>query len=302
MAKAKSRAAARKIKDKWKAKSWYRILAPALFDNVAVAETLASDKNLLLNRVTEVSLQDLTGDFRRSHVKLHFKIDRVEGSDAYTFFIGHNLTPDYVRRLVRRRRSRIDGVYDVSTRDGAVIRLKPFATTEKRLQSSQKHVIRSIMKDTVFKYAKDRTLSELVKDILEGNLSAEISKNCKKFYPLRKVEIYKSELLRRPTIKVEEPKKKKKEEVEEKPEKKEVSEKPKEEKPETSKEKPVKAEASEKESEEKETGEKPQVEEPVGKKEEKKAAEDKTKGEAEKKQSKKRSTKKKTVKSKKETE
>ncbi|HEC94802.1 MAG TPA: 30S ribosomal protein S3ae, partial [Thermoplasmatales archaeon] len=41
MAKAKSRAAARKIKDKWKAKSWYRILAPALFDNVAVAETLA---------------------------------------------------------------------------------------------------------------------------------------------------------------------------------------------------------------------------------------------------------------------
>ena len=290
MAKAKSRAAARKIKDKWKAKSWYRVLAPALFDNVPVAETLAADKNLLLNRVTEVSLQDLTGDFRRSHVKLHFKIDKVEGSDAHTFFIGHNLTPDYVRRLVRRRRSRIDGVYDVTTRDGAIIRLKPFATTEKRLQSSQKHVIRSIMKDTSTSFAKERTLSEFIKDILDGNLGAEISKNCKKFYPLRKVEIYKSELLRRPTITIEEPKKKKKEEkVEEKqPEKKEE---PVEEKPETSEKKPVKK--TEEEPEKKETKEKP--EEAA---EEKKTVEDKTKDEPKKRTTKKKTTK--TAKSKKE--
>ncbi|HEC94968.1 MAG TPA: 30S ribosomal protein S3ae [Thermoplasmatales archaeon] len=254
MAKAKSRAAARKIKDKWKAKSWYRILAPALFDNVAVAETLAADKNLLINRVTEVSLQDLTGDFRRSHVKLHFKIDKVEGSDAHTFFIGHNLTPDYIRRLVRRRRSRIDGVYDVTTRDGAVIRLKPFATTEKRLQSSQKHVIRGIMKETIFKYAKERTLSELVKDILDGNLSTEISKNCKKFYPLRKVEIYKSELIKRPTIKIEKPEKK--EPKEEKPEetvteKKEKPVEKKEQKPEKTKEKTKEAEKTKEETEKK---------------------------------------------------
>ncbi|HID25152.1 MAG TPA: 30S ribosomal protein S3ae [Thermoplasmata archaeon] len=230
MAKAKSRAAARKIKDKWKAKSWYRILAPALFDNVAVAETLAADKDLLINRVTEVSLQDLTGDFRRSHVKLHFKIEKVEGSDAHTFFTGHNLTPDYIRRLVRRRRSRIDGVYDVTTTDGAVIRLKPFATTEKRLQSSQKHMIRNIMKETIFKYGKERTLSELVKDILDGNLSTEISKNCKKFYPLRKVEIYKSELLKRPTVKIEKPVKKDEGEEEAKEAKTEAKEKPAEEK------------------------------------------------------------------------
>ena len=254
MAKAKSRAAARKIKDKWKAKSWYRVLAPALFDNVPVAETLAADKNLLLNRVTEVSLQDLTGDFRRSHVKLHFKIDKVEGSDAHTFFIGHNLTPDYVRRLVRRRRSRIDGVYDVTTRDGAIIRLKPFATTEKRLQSSQKHVIRSIMKDTSTSFAKERTLSEFIKDILDGNLGAEISKNCKKFYPLRKVEIYKSELIKRPTIKIEKPEKK--EPKEEKPEetateKKEKPAEKKEQKPEKTKEKTKKAEKTKEETEKK---------------------------------------------------
>ena len=214
MAKAKARATAKKLKDKWKAKVWYRVLAPALFNNVAIAETPAADRELLINRVTEVSLQDLTGDFRKSHVKLYFKIDRVEGTDAYTYFIGHTLTNDYVRRLIRRRRSRIDGVYDVTTKDGAVIRVKPLATTERRVQTSQKHKIREIMKEVVFSYAKERTLDELIKGIIEDELPNEIAKRCKKFYPLRRVEIYKTELMKRPTTEERVETKEKKEEKE----------------------------------------------------------------------------------------
>ncbi|HEB37420.1 MAG TPA: 30S ribosomal protein S3ae [Thermoplasmatales archaeon] len=227
MAKAKARAAAKKLKDKWKAKVWYRVLAPALFNNVAIAETPAADKELLINRVTEVSLQDLTGDFRKSHVKLYFKIDRVEGTDAYTYFIGHTLTNDYVRRLIRRRRSRIDGVYDATTKDGAVIRVKPLATTERRIQSSQKHKIREIMKEVIFSYAKERTLDELIKSIIEDELPKEIANKCKKFYPLRKVEIYKTELMKRPTTEERAETKEKKEEEEtgkEKVEEKEIEE------------------------------------------------------------------------------
>lgn len=199
MAKAKARAAAKKVKDKWKAKVWYRVLAPALFNNVAVAETPAADQSLLINRVAEASLQDLTGDFRKSHVKLYFKIDRVEGTDAYTYFIGHSLTNDYVRRLIRRRRSKIDGVFDVTTKDGAIVRVKPLATTERRIQSSQKHVIRGMMGGVISSFAKERTLDELIKSILEDGLSNEIMKRCKEFYPLKKVEIYKTELMKRPT-------------------------------------------------------------------------------------------------------
>jgi len=60
MAKARSRAAARKVKDKWKAKSWYNILAPSSFDNVTVSETLSDEPNKLMNRISEVSLQDIT--------------------------------------------------------------------------------------------------------------------------------------------------------------------------------------------------------------------------------------------------
>ncbi len=206
MAKARSRAAARKVKDRWKAKNWYNVLAPASFDNATIAETLADEPSKLSDRVTEISLQDLTNDFRKSHIKLFFKINKVEDNNAKTMYIGHTLTSDYLRRMVRRRRSKIDAVYDAKTRDGARIRIKPFATTDRRIQNSQKKIIRLTMRKTILLKARSMTLSEFIKYIIEGKLGSDIYKSCKTFYPVRRIEIYKTEVLQQPTIIIEEPK------------------------------------------------------------------------------------------------
>ena len=206
MAKARSRAAARKVKDRWKAKNWYNVLAPASFDNATIAETLADEPSKLSDRVTEVSLQDLTNDFRKSHIKLFFKINKVEDNNAKTMYIGHTLTSDYLRRMVRRRRSKIDAVYDAKTRDGARIRIKPFATTDRRIQNSQKKIIRLTMRKTILLKARSMTLSEFIKYVIEGKLGSDIYKSCKTFYPVRRIEIYKTEVLQQPTIIIEEPK------------------------------------------------------------------------------------------------
>ena len=145
MAKARSRTASRKIKDRWRAKGWYNVIAPPSFDNVTIADTLTDNPDNLINRVTGVSLQDLTNDFRKSHITLYFKVSKIEETNAHTQFAGHTLTSDYLRRMIRRRRSKIEGVYDVTTRDGAVLRVKPFATTDKRIQNSQRKVVREAM-------------------------------------------------------------------------------------------------------------------------------------------------------------
>jgi len=179
MAKARSRTTARKVKDRWKAKSWYNVLAPPAFESVTVADTLADSPDSLINRVTGVSLQDLTNDFRKSHITLFFKINKVEENNAYTQFVGHTLTSDYLRRMIRRRRSKIEGVYDVTTRDGAVCRVKPFATTDKRIQNSQRKVVRDAMKKTIEDSAKTHTLSEFIRDVSYTELT---KKSCKRRY------------------------------------------------------------------------------------------------------------------------
>ena len=230
MAKARSRTAARKIKDRWRAKNWYNVLAPPAFDNVTIADTLTDNPDNLINRVTGVSLQDLTNDFRKSHITLYFKVSKIEEKNAHTQFEGHTLTSDYLRRMIRRRRSKIEGVYDVRTRDEAVIRVKPFATTDKRIQNSQRKVVREAMKKTITDSAKTNTLSEFVKDILDGRVGSDIYKNCKKLYPVKRVEIYKTEVISQPTIMIEDKKPKKKEEKPEEEKKVEKKEKKKDEK------------------------------------------------------------------------
>jgi small subunit ribosomal protein S3Ae len=287
-AKARARTAARKVKDRWKAKNWYSILAPPAFDGVTIADTLADSPDNLINRVTEVSLQDLTNDFRKSHIKLFFKVNKVEETNAYTQFVGHTLTSDYLRRMIRRRRSKIDGVYDAVTRDGAVIRVKPFATTDKRIQNSQKRIVREAMKKTIYDQAKNSTLSEFVKIILDGKMGSEIYKNCKKLYPVKRIEINKTEVVSHPTRVVEDKKPKKEE---------------KEEPKETEKKKPSKKEKKKEEVKEPEIKEeKPEVEEkPAEKPKEdkpKKTAKPKAKKPAAKKAPAKKSTKAKTTKKK----
>jgi len=312
MAKARSRAAARKVKDRWKAKSWYNILAPPSFDNVTVADTLADNPDNLINRVTEVSLQDLTNDFRRSHIKLFFKINKVEETNAYTQFVGHALTSDYLRRLIRRRRSKIDGVYDISTRDGATLRVKPFATTDKRIQNSQRKLVRDVMKKTFTDQGDSSTLSELVKNIIDGKLGREIYKNCKQLYPVKRVEIYRTEVIQQPTIMIEDkkPKPKKGEKPEEVEKKDRKPVKKKEKKSEEVKESEIKEELEKSDEDKPEPAkekvkEKPKVKKPnkEGKKvkKEKKKTETKPKKPTAKKTSAKKITKAKTTPKKKTT-
>jgi len=258
MAKARARTTtARKVKDRWKSKNWYNVLAPPAFDNVTIAETLSDTSEGLINRVTGVSFQDITNDFRKSHITLFFRINKVEATNAHTEFIGHTLTSDYLRRMIRRRKSKIDGVYNVTTRDGAVLRVKPFATTDKRIQSSQKKVIRETMKKTIFDQAKTNVMSDFIKIILDGRMGSEIYKNCKKLYPVKRIEIYKTEVVSQPTIMIEEkkPEKEEKEKTKEPEKKAKKEEEAKESK--TKKEEKPKKEAQ-KESTVKEKKEKPE--------------------------------------------
>ena len=291
MAKARARTTTRKVKDRWKAKNWYQIVSPSLFNNVAVAETLAETPESLIGRVTEVSMQDLTNDFRKSHIKLLFTIDKVEQNMAHTQLKGSVLTSDYLRRMTRRKKSRVDGVFKVQTRDNALLRVKPFAIAEKRIQSSQKKLIRNVMNEVIEKEAKTKTLNAFVRDCLDGKIGSEIYKHCKIYYPVKRIEINKTEIIRLPTIIIED----------EKPPEKIVEEpsKPKEPSKEES-EVPVEEELTEEKTQAeqaKEEKEVPVEEEPTAEDREMVEKPKKTKAKT---TAKKKTTKKKTVKKKKE--
>ena len=102
----KTRGSSRKVKDKWKSKEWYKLRAPRMFNEAEIGETPSADPAFILGRTVEVTVQELTGDYSKMNIKLKFKVTDVDGYDAKTVFVGHELTSEYVRRLTRRKKTR----------------------------------------------------------------------------------------------------------------------------------------------------------------------------------------------------
>lgn len=196
--------ASRKLKDKWKMKELYSIIAPEMFDKAQMGETLSDDPKKLINRIIEITAQDLTGDFTKMHIKLHFKIDEVKKNEAKTSFFKQELTSDYERRLARRKRTRIEGTFDVTTRDKVKLRVKPMAITEQRVSSSKQSSIRRLMSDELKKIAGKTLLQDFVKNILSGLLQRGIAQACKPIQIVQRVEIRKTEFMGKEKGEVEE--------------------------------------------------------------------------------------------------
>ncbi|WP_406531450.1 30S ribosomal protein S3ae [Methanobrevibacter sp.] len=193
MAKAKQR---RRVRDTWKEKSWYTIKTPVNFEDKEIGETPARDPELLIGRGVEVTMRELTGDFSKQYIKLRFEIDNVAGDVANTKFTGHKTTTDYVRSMIRRGTSRIDASAIVTTKDGRKIKLQVLAVTIRRAKSSQQRYMRSVIEDLILETASEKTFDDLVKIVVNGKLASEIYHNAKKIYPLKRVEIIKSKVIK----------------------------------------------------------------------------------------------------------
>ncbi|HEV8595815.1 MAG TPA: 30S ribosomal protein S3ae [Thermoplasmata archaeon] len=199
-----TRTSARKVKDKWKAKGWFNLVAPEMFNRQVIGETPAEEPTKVMGRVTEVTVQDITGDFSKMHIKLMFRVADVRGTEAHTQFVGHDMTSDYIRRLTRRKRTRTDAVIPVTTKDGWTIHLKPMAITDRRIQGSKQRAIREIMAKVATAIAARSTAGELVKGIITGDLAKEIATACKPIHPISRVEVRKSEVILAPGLPIPE--------------------------------------------------------------------------------------------------
>ncbi len=195
---AKKPAVARTVKDKWRAKQWYKIRAPGLFQHGELGETAATEPEQVVGRTLETTLPELSGsaDAGKAHVKLRFQIERISGDGvAEARFIGHDLTSDYVRRLARRKRSKIDSSLTVTTKDGVQIVLKPVAVGEQRLQTRLRAELRHRIVEILTEEAKLRTSPEFVNEMLQGELAKVLAHGVKALYPLKKIEIRRSIVL-----------------------------------------------------------------------------------------------------------
>ncbi|ASA77352.1 MULTISPECIES: 30S ribosomal protein S3ae [Thermococcus] len=198
MAKGNPRKRAAATKDKWKMKEWYIVYAPDFFGSKEIGLTPADDPEKVIGRVIETTLKDLTGDFTKGQVKLYFQIYDVKGQNAYTKFKGHTLARSYIRSLVRRRTTRVDGIFNVTTKDGYKLRVMGMVIAYRRIQTSQERAIREIIKEIIYKKAEELNYKDFILEAVSGKMGAEMAKEARKIYPIKRAEIRKIKVLAEP--------------------------------------------------------------------------------------------------------
>jgi small subunit ribosomal protein S3Ae len=184
------------VVDKWKLKSWYKIVAPEIFDSKEIGQLVASDEASLPNRIIRTGLGELTGTMNQqtAYTILQFRVTEVKGKSVATKFIGHELAPGYIRTLARRRRSIITDVQDVKTRDGHDIRLKMMLITGSKFSEAVRHALRATMRADTKTLASEMDFQSLVQEVVFGKFSSRLFNKLKKIAPVRRIEVRKSEV------------------------------------------------------------------------------------------------------------
>jgi len=185
----------KRVRDKWRSKAWYMVMAPPYFGNVELGAVPADTTEKLIGRIIDSTLYEVTNDFAHQYLKMYFQITEVDGKTARTVFKGHEYSRDYLRSLVRRRTTKVDGVFETTLKDGYKLQVAVCGLTLSRIKTSQEKAIRTIMEKIIKEKASTLTLDQFAQEMVLGKIASDIYNEAKKIAPLRHVGVRKSKLI-----------------------------------------------------------------------------------------------------------
>ncbi len=175
--------------DIWKRKRWYQLIAPKTFRETVLGETPALEPEMVVGREATLSLMAVTNDMKKQNINVSFVVEKVTGDKAFTEFRKYELSPAFIKRMVRRGRDRIDEVLTLHTADKVKITLKPFVITNGNTSSSVLGKLRKAVSLEIKKRVEYTNFNELVSLIVARKIQSEVYSVLNKIYPLRNMEI-----------------------------------------------------------------------------------------------------------------
>ena len=182
----------RAVIDKWKKKKQYRLICPKQFGNVEFGETVATKPEQLIGRTVKINLGVLTNQISQKHIEAKLRIVKVEGSNAQTEFAGFRVKTEYLRRLFRRRTSKVEVISTFETKDKQKVKIDAVCVTYGKQEVSKTKVIRKELFGFLEKSAKENSLEKLFELVLDHKkFFADLITKVKKITPINTIEVSK---------------------------------------------------------------------------------------------------------------
>ena len=176
------------LKQKTK-KKWFPIYAPAVFGSKLIGESHVENSDLLQGKHINMNLSTITGDMKKQNVMVKLRVNKIADGQGQTEVIAMHLVQSFLKRLVRRGRTKVEDSFTAKSKDGQLVRIKPLVITTTNCVSSTASDIRREAKQWLKEHLKKTGFVNMVDEILAFKVQKALKDHLKKVHPIRSVDI-----------------------------------------------------------------------------------------------------------------
>ena len=174
---------------KVKKKKWYSIIASKNFNERVLGESYVSDPAKLQHKVVTANLSTITQNMRDQNINLTFIINKVEDNKGYTELIKYKILDGFIKRFVRRDKSKIADSFITKDKNENRIRIKPLIITHNNATKAQQKLIRKQAKEFIKEMMKNNTIDSAVTSLIRKEFQRTLKKKLEKVMPIRYAEV-----------------------------------------------------------------------------------------------------------------
>lgn len=182
--------AAMKKKLTGKKKLWVNILAPQMFGEQIIGQSLVYEPVSLVGRVLSYNLMLLTNDIKKQAILVKFKINEIKGNDAHSVVIGYETSPVALKKAIRRNKNKIIQSFVMSSNDNINARIKTIFVTSNKTTTVKLKQLQYVLLNEIFEMVGSKSYNSIVSELLSDQIQGKIKAKLDKIYPLKFFQIY----------------------------------------------------------------------------------------------------------------
>jgi ribosomal protein S3AE len=170
-------------------KIWCPIVAPKMFQSKVLGKSHVYSPEQLIEKPITVNLMNLTGDIKAQNTQIGFRVATAKNGQGLTTIWSYKILPAHVKRLVRRKRDKIDDSFNLKTKDNIKIKIKPLILTLNKTSKAVRRDIRKAAQNSLAKTFAKAELEDTVKMMIMRKLQNTLKRELNKITPIRTCEI-----------------------------------------------------------------------------------------------------------------
>ena len=143
----------------------------------------------LKGKYVKTNLSVITRSMRDQNINLTFIVESVQESKGKTKLVKYGILDSFIKRFVRRDKSKVGDSFLTRDKKGNLLRIKPLIVTFNVATSAQKTKIRLTAREFIKDHMKRTDLDTFVSELMHNSFQRKLKAVLKKTMPVKHSEI-----------------------------------------------------------------------------------------------------------------